>query len=150
MRPAERTQHTRFGWWLMTHDRSAAALIGGVAFVLLVADLAYVASRWNGLSGRFDRGFLLGLVALLLVVLLLRPLGVGQPIGSDRLGAGRRARRVNAVSVLVIGLLVVLTGWSGGHTWAGTILGMLAVLWGFFAALSAWWGVKPRTTRRGA
>ena len=51
-----RGDHTRVGWWLMTHGRAGSALIGSVALTAVIADTSYVATDWQAHGG----GFVLG------------------------------------------------------------------------------------------
>ena len=137
-RGEERTRHTRLGWWVMTHDRAGAALIGCAALAVLIADLIYVASRWHGLQGQLARGFAFGFGVLLVVGLIAKVIGLDKPIGPDRRKARIRARFSNLVALLVIGLLIVAPRWFGGST-TGVLLGEVAAVAAFFTAFTAWW-----------
>ena len=113
-----REDHTRVGWWLMTHDRAGSGLIGSVALAVVVADSAYVATDW----GRLGSGFLLGLALLAVAAALAKALHAEDP---------RHARRNN----LVLGSLIVATVIAGlalDSTWA-FLLGELAGLGCLFA-----------------
>ena len=124
-----RQDHTRVGWWLMTHDRAGAALIGSVALAVVAADASYVAVDWGALGG----GFLLGLALLAVAAVLAKALHAGDP---------RRARRNN----LVVGALIVATVIAApalGSTWA-VLLGELAAL-GCLFAVAGLRGAKGRS-----
>jgi hypothetical protein len=62
VRESERQYHTRFGWWVMTQNRGGAAVIGGAAALVLIADVVYAGTHW---SGSFSRSFLITLAGLL-------------------------------------------------------------------------------------
>ena len=124
VRQPRREYHTRFGWWLMTHDRGGAAVIGCGALVILAADVAYSSSRW---TGAFPRSFLIalgGLAACFVVPLVLR---VNNPIGSDRRRARWNQRGANAVFVVLLVAFIEVGNRIGGND-AGVILGSIAGL----------------------
>jgi predicted Kef-type K+ transport protein len=113
-----RDDHTRVGWWLMTHDRAGSRLIGSVALAVVVADASYVATDWDRLGG----GFLLGLALLAVAVVLAKALHAEDP---------GHARRNN----LVLGSLIVATVIAAlalDSTWT-VLLGELAGLGCLFA-----------------
>lgn len=117
----------------MTHERGAAAVIGGGAALVLVGDLAYSASRW---SGTFPRSFLiaLGLVAACLVVVFA--LRLHGSIGRDRRYARWQHRGANVVLLLLLlGFLAV--GDRAGGDAAGIVLGLLAGLASLFVVLTS-------------
>lgn len=127
-----REDHTRVGWWLMTHGRAGAAVIASVALAVVVAVASYVASDWGRLGG----GFLLGLALLTVAAVLARALHAADP---------RRARRNN----LVLGALIVATVIAApalGSTWA-VLLGELAAVACLFA-VAGFAGLKAGRTRR--
>jgi hypothetical protein len=117
-----REDHTRVGWWLMTHDRAGSALIGSVALAAVVADTFYVATDWHGHGG----GFLLGLGLLAAAAMLAKTL---------RVGDARRARRNDVIlgSVLVVSVIAALSR-GVGAAW-GVLLGELAALGCLFATV---------------
>src|ERR1051325_5472426 len=52
-----REDHTRVGWWVMTHDRAGSALIGSVALAVVIVDASYVATDWHRRGSEFLLGF---------------------------------------------------------------------------------------------
>lgn len=131
MRQPERQYHTKFGWWLMTHDRGAAAVIGGGAGVILIADVLYAASRWGG---SFSRSFLISLGGLAAVCVLAFGMRLSKPVGADRRRARWNQRGTNVVLVIVIAVFVLVGNRLGNAT--GEFLGLLAGLAGFFAVFT--------------
>jgi hypothetical protein len=129
MREPGREHHTRFGWWLMTHDRGGPAAIGAGATVVLVADLLYAVSRW---SGSFSRAFLVSLAAMVAVALIALGLRVIGPIGAGRRAARWNQRGVNIVLVVVLLAFLEISDRLGGNG-AGGVLGAVAGLAGGFA-----------------
>jgi hypothetical protein len=117
-----RDDHTRVGWWVMTHDRAGAALIGSVALAVLVADASYVATDWV----RLGDGFLLGLTLLAVAALLAGVLHAGDP---------ERARRNNVVlGALLFASVIAVLGVGKWFAW-GALLGELAALGCLFAVV---------------
>lgn len=143
MRPSERELHTRFGWWLMTHDRGSAAVIGGGAAAILVADVLYAASRWGG---SFSRSFLVSLGGLAVVCLLGFAMHLTKPVGADRRRARWNQRGMNIVLVIVIAVSVLAGNRLGNET--GELLGMLAGLAGFFAVFTLVAVLRKRREKR--
>jgi hypothetical protein len=134
---SEREFHTRLGWWMMTHPRGGAVVIGTIALVGFVADLAYVAVGRHGLDTSFHRWFLAGVVAMVLLTLIANRLGVAEPLGTDRVAARRRARRISRLHPLMP-LLAVIAGFVfGTGVLAGLILGCIIFPFGLFIVSSA-------------
>jgi hypothetical protein len=131
-----RDDHTRAGRWLMTHDRGAPAVIGGSATLVLIADLAYTASPWNG---SFARSFLITLGGAIVCFITAWLLRLSRPIGADRRAARRRQRGSNAVLISLFIALVVVSYVLGGDA-PGQFLGVLAGAAGVFAVMTlvAW------------
>ena len=139
MRQPRRESHTRFGWWVMKHDRGGAGVIGVGAAAVLVADLLYAISHW---SGSFPRAFLISLAAVFAVVLIALALRL-----LPRIGAGRRAvrwnqRGVNVVLILVLVAFIEINRVGGNG--AGGTLGAVAALAGGFAIYTAVWLARKR------
>ena len=127
-----RESHTRFGWWLMTHDRGAAAVLGGGAMLVLLSVVGYAASQWGG---SFARSFLItlgGAIACCIIAWLLR---LSKPIGADRRAARWRQQGNNTVLVALIIALVVVTYVLGGDP-LGQLLGAVAGFACVFAVLT--------------
>jgi hypothetical protein len=141
VRETARERHTKVGWWLMTHDRGGAAVIGAGAFLVLIADLLYASGHW---SGSFRRSFLVSVAAIAVVALIsLAVRSVGQ------IGTGRRAERwnqrgMNFVFVVVLVAFIEVGNRVGGN-FAGGILGALAALAAGFALYSAAWIARRRS-----
>lgn len=115
---------------MITHERGGATLVGGVAGLVLVADLLYAASRW---SGSFPRSFLVALGGLVVYGIAGWLLGLGRPIGADRGAARRRQRGTNVVLVALLAGIVAAALRLGGNRVAEG-LGVLAGLAAGFAA----------------
>jgi hypothetical protein len=130
---SERDFHTRLGWWVMTHPRGGAALIGCVALLALAADGGYVAYRSHGLDTSFHRAFLVGVLGMwLLGVVVPGRLGVAEPLRADRAKARQRARRLVKLHA-PIPIAVVAAGYAfGNHVMFGIVLGGFAFLFGLF------------------
>jgi hypothetical protein len=135
MHRSERQYHTRVGWWLMTHERGAAAVIGLSACIVLAVDLIYVAARWHGFTQSFGRGFTLGFASLTLCGLMAWALRVQGPT-STRQQAKRRASRTNVLFVVVILAFVFVIGHFGSQ--AAALLGSVAALSLFFSVACLW------------
>jgi hypothetical protein len=133
---SNRENHTRLGWWLMTHDRGGAILIGSVACAVLAADATYVAIRWSGAGTAFGRGVAWGFVGLLFLMLIAKGLGVGSAIRTGRAATRRRARRTNW-SLVVLAIVFVLLSFRFANPY-GTLLGTFAALALLFAVASFW------------
>lgn len=133
-RPA-RDYHTRLGWWVISHESGGSLLIGAVAALVLLADLIYVVSHWRGSFATGCLAALVSMVVVLAVALALRRMSFG---ADPRVAARRRQRTTNgAAFVFILGFLVGTNLLHG--SWAGSTLGLLAVLSGYFAALSGYW-----------
>ncbi len=132
---SERRYHTRLGWWVMTHDRGGAILIGLVASLILAIDLALIAVRWDKFS---PLSFAVGFVSLAVFGVAARLLGAGAPVGADRVEARRRAGYSKAVFAAL--LFAVL----GGARLVGLsnfsfLAGLVAALAVMFIAVTARW-----------
>lgn len=125
----------------MTHDRGGPALIGAGATVVLVADLLYAASHWNG---SFPRAFLISLGALAAVAAISVALRLSRPIGADRRAARWNQRGVNIVLVVVLVAFIEIGNRVGGND-AGGILGAVAGLAGGFALYTSIWLLRKRS-----
>ena len=124
----------------MTHDKSAAAVIGAGATIMLIADLLYSGSHW---SGSFPRSFviaLLGLAAGATASFLLR---LNRPLGTSRTAARRRQRGSNGVLIAVLVAVLGINDEFGGNS-AGEMLGALAGLAAGFVIFTLVWGVRKR------
>jgi hypothetical protein len=135
VRETARERHTKVGWWLMTHDRGGAAVIGAGALTVLIADLLYAASHWNG---SFRRSFFVSVVALAVVALIAFAVRFVGQIATDRRAARWNQRGTNLVFVVVLVAFIEVGNRVGGN-FAGGILGSLAALAGGFALYSAVW-----------
>jgi hypothetical protein len=141
VRPSERENHTRLGWWVMTHDRGGSLLIGTCFLALFVADVAYALGRWDGPHGSFTRAFALGFVALMIFGSLLALARRARlPIGAYR-KPGRRHARVEQVASFVFVLVWVRIARGTGDETAFT-LGTLAVLAGSFVVYVIVWVLR--------
>jgi hypothetical protein len=110
-----REDHTRVGWWLMTHDRAGSGLIGSVALAVAIADASYVATDWS----RLGTGFLLGLSLVAVAAILAKALHAGDP---------RRARGNNLIlGTLLIASVIAVLAVGARVAWA-VLLGELAAL----------------------
>jgi hypothetical protein len=117
-----RDDHTRVGWWLMTHDRAGSGLIGSVALAVVIAAASYVATDWS----RIGTGFLFGFALLAVAAILANVLHAGDPRG---------ARRNNLILVaLLITSVIAVLAVGAGFAW-GALLGELAALGCVFAAV---------------
>ena len=119
-----RDDHTRVGWWLMTHDRAGSGLIGSAGLAVVIGAASYVATDWR----RIGTGFVSGLALLAVAAILANVLHAGDP---------RRARRNNLilVALLITSVLAVLAV-GAGFAW-GALLGELAALGCVFAVTGA-------------
>lgn len=140
MRQPQRESHTRFGWWVMTHDRGGAGVIGAGAAAVLVADLVYAVSHW---SGSFPRAFLVSLAAVFAVAVISLALRFLVPIGAGRRALRWNQRGVNVVLVVVLVAFIEVNNRAGGSGAGGT-LGAVAALAGGFAIYTAVWLVRKR------
>lgn len=131
VRDTAREHHTRFGWWVMTHDRGGAAVIGGGALVVLVADAFFAATRWNG---SFPRSFLISAGGLVVVAVVSLALRLARPIGADRRRDRWNQQSSNFVLVAVLVLLLVFGDRFGGNG-GGEVSGSLAALAVFFVVM---------------
>jgi hypothetical protein len=131
MHRSEREHHTKAGWWIMTHERGGAAIIGASACLVLALDLLYVAARWDGFAQSFGRGFAFGFGSLILAGLIAWALGVRRPT-STRQDARRRASGNNLLFVVVILAFVFAIGHYSGSE-AAALLGTVAALSLFFS-----------------
>jgi hypothetical protein len=147
VRRPEREYHTRFGWWVMTHDRGGAAIIGLAALAAVTSDAIYVATRWHGFDSTFGRGFVSGFVGLVVIGLVGRALSGHAALGDDRDLARKRARRNNVAGVIALLLFVSLPTFGASYfSPSALILGSLAAL-GFFFAFSGLLAIRrPRQT----
>ena len=144
VRRPEREYHTRFGWWVMTHDRGGAAIIGLAAFAAVTSDAIFVATRWHGFDSAFGRGFVSGFVGLAVFGLVGRTLSGHAPLADDRDLARRRARRNNVGAVIVLLVFVSLPTFGASYfSPSALILGCLAAL-GFFFAFSCLLAIRRR------
>jgi hypothetical protein len=135
-----RSHHTRLGWWVMTHERGGAALIGITAAAIVSADLIYTALR---LRGSLREWFLVGF-AFAVGGVLLEPLGRLLPeVGDDRTAARRRQQTSNVLDAALLLALVSLTIFGDGN-WVGVLLGLVAALAGLFLAACPYWLLRPR------
>lgn len=119
---SRREDHTRVGWWLMTHDRAGSTLIGSVALAVVIAAVAYVATDWR----RIGTGFLVGVALLAVAALVAMGLGIGD---------ARRARRNNLIlgALLFASVIAVLA--AGARFAWGVLLGEVAALGCLFAVV---------------
>jgi hypothetical protein len=140
MRQPRREYHTRFGWWLMTHDRGGPSVIGAGAAVVLVADLLYAGSRW---SGSFPPSFLISLAALAAVALISLALRFIRPVGAGRRAVRWNQRGVNIVLLVVLVAFIEVNSRVGGNG-AGGMLGAVAGIAGGFALYTVVWLVRKR------
>jgi hypothetical protein len=142
VRQSEREYHTRFGWWLMTHDRGGAAVIGIGAALVLAADVLYASSRW---SGAFPRSFLLTFGGIAVCIAVAFALRLNRPIGADRRRARWNQRGVNVALVIVIVAFIEIGNHVGGDG-AGLVLGALAGVASLFicATLAEFVRGRPR------
>ena len=124
VRRSRREDHTRLGWWLLTHERGLIAVVCALACAVLVAEAFYLASRWTGLGSVFNFGFLGGAAGLLLVALLTKEL---------RLDDSRRPRRDNLLLFVVLTVLFVASDMFG--VGAAPVLGAVAALAAVFPVM---------------
>ena len=135
--------HTRLGWWVMTHPRGGAAVIGWVVLVPLVAIVAYVAHQWHGVDSSFHRAFVVAAVGMWLFMFIADRLGVAEPLGTDRSLARRRARSIRKLYA-PIPIAVVIAGYVfGTYVTVGLVLGCLAYVLGYLAVSAAREVVHP-------
>jgi hypothetical protein len=135
--------HTRLGWWVMTHPRGGAALIGWVAVAALAVGAGYVAHQWHGLDSSFHRAFVIGAVGMWLVGFVADRLGVAEPLGADRVRARHRARSIAKLHA-PIPFAVIAAGYAfGNYVMVGLILGGLLILFGLFAISALREVVRP-------
>jgi hypothetical protein len=130
MHRSEREHHTKAGWWIVTHERGGAAVIGSSACIVLALDLIYVAARWDGFAQSFGRGFTFGFASLILAGLVAWALGVRRPTGT-RQHARRRASRNNLLFVVILAFVLAIGHYSGSE--AAALLGTVAALSLFFS-----------------
>jgi hypothetical protein len=129
--------HTRLGWWVMTHPRGGAAVIGWAALMLLAADIAYVAYQGHRMDTWFHRAFVVGAVGTWLVGLIADRLGVAETLGTDRAAARRRARNISKLHA-PIPIAVLIAGFVfGSHVTVGVALGSFACVFGMFVVSAA-------------
>src|SRR3954468_826120 len=112
----------------MTHDHGGAAVIGGGAALVLIADVIYAGMHW---SGPFSRSFLIALGGLLACAVVTFGLRLGRPVGGDRRAARFNQRGPNFVLVVALVLFLEIGNQFGGNG-AGEILGAVAGLAAFF------------------
>jgi hypothetical protein len=132
LRRPERDFHTRFGWWIMTHPRGGALVIGLAAAVLLAIDVGYIAQGWRSLDSPLHRGYLVGIIGMLVLNVASDRLGVAEPLGTNRPLARLRARRITKVLGPIPFVAVAAAVAFGLRFTAGFILGQLVFLAGTF------------------
>lgn len=130
-----RDYHTRFGWWVMTHDRGGPVVLGCITLAVFVGAIVWIVI-WRGrIDGAFGWGLLAGGLLLPLTFFVARAIDVIAPSG-DRDSARRNAAMTRAVFTQMIVALFALQTWLGGDAFWGVLLAEAALTALFMAVMS--------------
>jgi hypothetical protein len=107
-------------------------VIGLAVTPVLAIDVGYIVQGWRSVDSPLHRGYLVGIIGMLVLHVTSARLGVAEPLGTDRPLARLRARRITKVIGPIPIVAVAAAVVFGLRFMAGFILGQLVFLAGTF------------------